>query len=211
MKLLRRLLRPVKVRVLRIVEFRRGIMLGRAVPRHREGSGEAPYRVSRIESLPADFPLEEAKVLQRWSEGHSLYGIIIGDALITYSWVSDAGAAVGVLHSMVLKVPERSIYIWDCFTRPELRGRGLFQELLRGIVERHPGIDIAYSAVDVNNAPSIRAMTKAGFRPLFRYYGVKLFNRPVLAVARTSRGIGPAQRSFDQITAEARRSGTIIP
>jgi ribosomal protein S18 acetylase RimI-like enzyme len=209
-KLLRRLLRPVKVRVLRIVEFRRGIMLVTAVPPHRGGAREATCRVSLIESLPADSPLEEAKVLQRWSEGHFLYGIVIDDALITQSWVSGAGAAVGVLHSMVLEVPNRSIYIWDGSTRPDQRSRGLHQQLLRGIVERHPGIDVAYAAVDVNNAPSIRALTKAGFRPLFRYYGLKLFNRPVLAVARTAKGLGPAQRSFDQITEEARRSEIIM-
>ena len=210
MKLLRRLLRPVKVRVLRIVEFRRGIMLVTAVPKRCAGALEATCRVIRVESLPGDSPLEKEKVLQRWSEGHCLYGIMMDDALLAYGWVSGAAAAVGVLHAMVLHVPERSVYIWDCFTRPELRGRGLFQELLRGIVERHPGIDIAYSAVDVNNAPSIRAMTKAGFRPLFRYYGLKLFNRPVLGVALTSRGLGPAQHSFDQNTEEARRSGRII-
>lgn len=143
-------------------------------------------------------------VKHRRSEGHVIYGIIEGDALVVHGWVSTGGRVVGVLHEMVFRVPQGSIYIWDCFTQPNRRGRGLFQRLLRGIVEHHPRIHTAYVAVDANNAASIRALTKVGFQPLFRYYGLKLLERPVLALARKGRNLVPAQRCFDRIAEDVR-------
>jgi GNAT superfamily N-acetyltransferase len=202
-KTLRRWLRPVRALALRVIEFRRGIMLGMIVPREREAASEAGLHVEQVDCLPADSPVGIEKLVRRQRDGHVLYGIVANDALLTFSWVSSTGATVEVLHAMVLRVPERSIYIWDGFTRPDQRSRGLHQHLLRRIVLQHPDIDTAYVAVDVHNAPSIRALTKAGFQPLFRYYGLKLFNRPVLALARTPRGLAPAQRSFDRIAEEA--------
>ena len=149
--------------------------------------------------------MSDAGLMKRRQAGHVLFGQEDDGRLAAYGWVSGAGCTVGILHDMTFKVPARSIYIWDCYTAPEARNRGRFQALLGGILDSYPDIDTAFVAVDVGNKPSRRALEKTGFRPLFRYCGLRLFRRPVMGIARLGGGIVRTQSAFDRLTSGAGR------
>jgi GNAT superfamily N-acetyltransferase len=159
--------------------------------------------IEPLPELPAVSHFDTGRLNERVRQGHVLYGMVEHESLVASGWVSSAGSRIPILHDMTFQVPARSIYIWDCYTLPSERGRGHFQTLLHGILQHCQAVDTAFVAVDARNAPSIRALQKVGFQPLFRYYGLKLFHRPILGLARTPEGFRSAQKAFDQIASSA--------
>lgn len=91
--------------------------------------------------------------------------------------------------------PPRSAYIYESFTRSEARGLGLYPYALNGIgkVLAAEAIEDLFVGVESDNAPSLRAITKAGFEPAFTISFQRRFGRvtldeiagPVSEVART--------------------------
>jgi GNAT superfamily N-acetyltransferase len=198
--MLRRVLRQIKGILLWLVEFKGGIMLAMPVRHSSPSRMTSPeHGVEPLTELPEVSPFDTGRLTERVRQGHVLYGMVEHESLVVSGWVSAAGSRIPILHDMTFQVPARCIYIWDCYTLPAERGRGRFQALLYGILDECRAIDTAFVAVDSRNAPSIRALQKVGFQPLFRYYGLKLFNRPVLGLARTPAGFRSAQKAFDHI------------
>lgn len=208
MGVLRRLAGNARRALGRNFEFKGGLMLGLPAQRHPSPNGlmHSPG-FTEITAVTDDAALSAPFVDGRRAQGHVLYAIIEEGQVRAYGWVSGAGLEVHVLHAMTFTVPPRCIYIWDCLTSPAERNRGRFQALLRGILVVAPEAGTAYVAVDLGNTASRRALEKVGFRPLFRYYGLKLLGRPVLALAHTRGRISRAQRAFDQLGADAAGQG----
>jgi GNAT superfamily N-acetyltransferase len=198
--MLRQVLRRIKVALLWLVESKGGVMLAMPVhPRLPTRVASSRHGVEPVTELPEVSPFDAGLLAERAGQGHVLYGMVEHASLVVSGWVSAAGSRIPVLHELSFQVPDRCIYIWDCYTLPAERGQGRFQALLYGILDQCQGIDTAFAAVDSRNAPSIQALHKVGFQPLFRYYSLRLFNRPILAIARTSRGFRRAPKELEQI------------
>ena len=97
--------------------------------------------------------------------------VIVGRSgrLVHASWVTTAGAWTRELRRY-LRPPNDDGYIYESFTRADTRGLGIYPFALRNIVallhsERRAR---AWVAVEIENAASIRAVTKAGFEEAFR-------------------------------------------
>jgi hypothetical protein len=182
------------------LEVRSGIFLEKMlspVPPGRLTTG-GPGRVCLVEGSDPSIPYSTTTLARRRQSGSALYALYIGDEVATYGWLADAGTKVGIVHELYLKVPDKTVYIWDCVTRPSFRGQGCFPRFLTGTAAAcRAGPVLAQVAVDSRNAASQRALAKAGFKPCFRYTSIKCFGRVVAAYGRDHRGLRSGQSLFD--------------
>lgn len=116
--------------------------------------------------------------------------------IVHSSWVTTSGAWTRELQHYV--VPPRGesrtntggeAYVYESFTRPEVRGRGAYPLVLRYIMvwAAVAGLTRVWVAVESTNAASLRAITKAGFSP-----GFELSFGRRLGRLRRSEPVGPA-------------------
>ena len=123
---------------------------------------------------PADVPDAVRQAVVRWggekawawdvvemNDGAALWiGRLDGD--VASAWMSRPGA---LFRAWFIPLGAEDVVLFRGRTAPELRGRGISPAMTREIVRRAlpPGAS-AYLDVAVHNAPSIRAVEKAGFR-----------------------------------------------
>jgi ribosomal protein S18 acetylase RimI-like enzyme len=90
-------------------------------------------------------------------------------------------------------VPSGDAYIYESFTRPEMRGRGVYPAVLATLSERlgARGIARLWIAAETTNAPSLRAIEKAGFSEAFRIEVVRRLGR---VEVRMPSGVAPQLR-----------------
>ena len=88
--------------------------------------------------------------------------------IVHATWVTSSAAWIGEIRRYFV-VPERSLYIYESFTSPDVRGRGIYPEVLRHIAAdaRREGSTELWIGVGDTNAPSLRAIDKAGFARAF--------------------------------------------
>ncbi len=92
-----------------------------------------------------------------------------GTRFVHASWVTTSAAWTREL-STYLTPPATDAYVYESFTRTEVRGRGIYPFALRSIVtwafdnERRR----VWVAVEAGNEASLRAVAKADFREAFR-------------------------------------------
>lgn len=119
----------------------------------RRLEGRLPYR--------AVVPMEE-----RLRAGDRCYAIPAPNGEVSsFVWVA-SGREMHVYElGDSVRVPESVAYLYDGFTFPEARGRGLISETVRGIVADLVGsaTERCETWVARRNAPSLRAYGKAGF------------------------------------------------
>lgn len=105
---------------------------------------------------------------QRQAEGaHHLYSRVERGTLVHYGWTTmpqerAPDAALG----LEFIPPAGSAALWDYFTHPAARGRGLYLESLRQCLHDAVELDGATQAfiyVDAANGPSRRVIERAGF------------------------------------------------
>lgn len=77
---------------------------------------------------------------------------------------------------------ERCVSIYDCFTLPEHRSKGIYTDALIRMLGniQDEGAESALIAVDPDNVPSIKAIEKAGFQPLYQLTRKRRFGRQFL-------------------------------
>jgi RimJ/RimL family protein N-acetyltransferase len=84
------------------------------------------------------------------------------DGAVAGAWMSRPGA---LFRAWFVPLRAGDLVLFRGTTAPELRGRGVSPAMMREIVARDlPPGGSAYVDVSVHNAPSIRAIEKAGFR-----------------------------------------------
>lgn len=90
-------------------------------------------------------------------------------SIVHASWVTESAAWTREIARFVL-VPPGDAYVYESYTRPEVRGRGVYPFALRKIVTwaHEQGLAKVWVAVEDLNRASIRAVTKAGFEEAFR-------------------------------------------
>lgn len=104
----------------------------------------------------------------RLSWGHRCYGWRHHDGQIaSYLWFSDSNALnTPWMFDVNLMMRPGCAYIWDCRTAPEHASRGLYTAGLARLqrLAAKQGATSALIDCAPDNAPSIRAIEKAGFR-----------------------------------------------
>ena len=89
--------------------------------------------------------------------------------LLHATWVTTSGAWTRELQSYI-RPPHGDAYVFESFTRPDARGKGVYPFALRKIASHAAGRGLGnlWVAVEAGNPSSLRAVSKAGFRPVFR-------------------------------------------
>jgi hypothetical protein len=95
--------------------------------------------------------------------------LIRGRGIVLHATWTTTGAAWTSEVDRFFVPPAGGAYIYESFTRPEARGLGVYPFALVeiGHVLSGEGIETLLVGVEAGNAPSIRAITKAGFEPAF--------------------------------------------
>ncbi len=103
----------------------------------------------------------------RLSDETSCYLVLTDDRIAHASWATTRAAWTAELGRLVTP-PAGAAYVYESFTAPELRGHGIYPFALRCICAdlAARGLHEAWIGVDPTNAPSVRAITKAGFEPV---------------------------------------------
>lgn len=118
------------------------------------------------------------ETIDRLNAGKHCYGAWVDGQLAAYAWVSFVEEHIGELNLRVKLLPGE-IYIWDCVTAPELRGKHLYSALLSHIIQEFHihGFCRAWIGADLENVISQKGMLRAGF-----HHVADLFIERVLAV-----------------------------
>lgn len=114
----------------------------------------------------------------RLTDTTSCYLVLAGDRIVHASWVTTSSAWTAELRAYVTP-PDGSAYVYESFTGPQVRGRGIYPMTLRCICAElnSRGIARVYIGVDAANRPSLRAITKASFEPIFSIGYASRFGR----------------------------------
>ena len=92
------------------------------------------------------------------------YLVMEDDRLLHASWTTTRSAWTSELRSYICP-PAGDAYVYESYTRPETRGRGIYPFALRNMCAdlARRGIGRVWVGVETDNVPSARAITKAGF------------------------------------------------
>jgi GNAT superfamily N-acetyltransferase len=106
-----------------------------------------------------------------------------GGRLVHASWIETRAAWVGEADRFFV-VPDGDAYIYESFTRPEVRGRGVYPAVLASISVELAGRGIAglWIAAEETNHSSLRAIEKAGFTRRFEIEVRRRWGRTAVSV-----------------------------
>jgi RimJ/RimL family protein N-acetyltransferase len=104
--------------------------------------------------------------------------VVSGDRFVHATWMTTAAAWTREVRAY-FRPPPKEAYIYESFTRADARGRGIYSFALAGIASRLAEIAIerVWVAVEAHNAPSLRAVGKAGFEEAARVRYERRFGR----------------------------------
>ena len=122
------------------------------------------------------------KRLTAWTH---CYAVVEQDRLLHASWVTTSRAWTNEIRGYICP-PVGDAYVYESFTRAETRGRGIYPFALSSIraALAKEGLGRVWVGVEATNAPSIRAITKAGFEEAFEFGFSRRFGRVRVAPAR---------------------------
>lgn len=105
------------------------------------------------------------RVRRRLETGRRCFALLVDGDVAAYGWVSYGTEWVNELDRALTFAPEEA-YIWDCRTRPELRGQRCYSALLSACIYRlhEEGTPRVWIGSDLDNRPSIKGFANAGFR-----------------------------------------------
>jgi RimJ/RimL family protein N-acetyltransferase len=118
-------------------------------------------------------------IKKRFSSGDTCYGFFIDHTLVHVAWTSKGYLSI---ESGVTVTVDRCMAIFDCFTVPEHRGKGIYHSVLSWLLKllHEQGAERALIHVDPGNIASIKGIERAGFQPLYelrrrhRFFRTKL-------------------------------------
>ncbi len=119
-----------------------------------------------------DLFLADAKM--RLANGEHVYTLAENGRLIHYGWATGPVARRHIPDvDQVAEFPTDSAYLYDFFTHPECRNRGIYQTSLKkilGELRTTSAVEEAYIGVESSNNPSRRAIEKIGFSYRFSLF-----------------------------------------
>ena len=101
-----------------------------------------------------------------------------GTTFLHASWVTTSRAWTSEIRGYI-SPPVGDAYVYESFTRPETRGRGIYPLALFSICAELAEQRVArvWVGVETDNTPSIRAISKAGFGEGFEFSFHRAFGR----------------------------------
>lgn len=146
---------------------------------HEAGTGGGPDAGGELrfrEAIETDGPAYARAIgtdsgttlAARLSDSTHCFLVESGGRIVHATWVTTSGAWTREVGGYLVP-PEGDAYIYESFTRSDARGRGVYPFALRHIVAwgQKEGIRRLWVGVEASNEPSLRAVAKAGFDPLF--------------------------------------------
>jgi ribosomal protein S18 acetylase RimI-like enzyme len=114
----------------------------------------------------------------RLSSTTGCYLVFEGYLIVHATWCTTSAAWTREI-AAYLEPPPSDAYIYESFTRAEVRGRGVYPLAIRAIsTDLHrEGRDRMWVGVEADNAPSVRALTKGGFEERFDLVITRRFGR----------------------------------
>lgn len=130
----------------------------------------------------------------RLTDTTSCYLVLQTEHIVHASWVTTAAAWTGEIRRLV-GPPPGGAYVYESFTDPARRGRGIYPYALNCICAElaTEGIGEAWIGVEATNVSSVRAITKAGFEPAFSVPFRKRFTTVTLGDIRGPRAEAAAE------------------
>ena len=115
---------------------------------------------------------------RRLAQGTRCYLVLEEDKALHASWVTTTASWVREM-GRYFRPPAGHAYVYESFTRADARGRGVYPFALRGICRElaTDRIDWLWVAVEEGNAPSLKAVSKAGFETAFEVAYGRRFGR----------------------------------
>ncbi len=98
--------------------------------------------------------------------GHDLWFVMDGDTPAFTCFIQRGESQMLAARGGRLELPSATVCLEDSITSPDYRGRGLAPAAwtnLAAYLEQEPGLDSMITKVAVENVPSRKAVTKAGF------------------------------------------------
>jgi CelD/BcsL family acetyltransferase involved in cellulose biosynthesis/RimJ/RimL family protein N-acetyltransferase len=144
------------------------------------------------EPVPGFSTREEflSRALNRLQDGHHVYTRVENGRLVHYGWMAEAQYRAELSEvGQELSLPPGSTAVYEYFTHPVARGRGLYQQSLRQMMREAaavPGTKWIFIWVTGGNAPSRHVIEKAGFE-----YRGSAFQRTVLGRTRRWNTLDP--------------------
>ncbi|MDQ3645501.1 MAG: GNAT family N-acetyltransferase [Actinomycetota bacterium] len=141
----------------------------------RPGTAPPPPERTTVEAArPADAGTYERDIgtdtartfASRLSDTSRCFLVRDGQTIVHATWLSTEPTWVGELGRYFVPPPSAA-YVYESYTRPEARGRGIYPRALgaiEGILDQE-GIAEMWIGVTKGNHSSLRAITKAGFSP----------------------------------------------
>jgi GNAT superfamily N-acetyltransferase len=124
----------------------------------RRAEDKDALSISRAMAVPT------AQVERRLALGKRCYVAEAAGQVVSYGWLSFRQEEIPELERVVHPGPDEA-YIWDCFTLPAYRGKGLLRAVLRSMEAdlRWFAFRRAWAAILADNRSSQHAFRKAGF------------------------------------------------
>jgi RimJ/RimL family protein N-acetyltransferase len=106
---------------------------------------------------------------ERFARSEMLFSISVDQKLAHYGWLIYPTRMITIPEvGQSYELPEDSAYLYDFFTHPAFRKRGMYQASLQRILVHLSSqqCTAAYIGVAPSNVPSCRAIEKLGFQPV---------------------------------------------
>jgi hypothetical protein len=102
----------------------------------------------------------------RLSESTRCFVVVHEGRFVHATWMTVRAAWTREIRRYLLP-PAGDAYVYESFTHPSVRGRGVYPFALRGIAAllSGRGLKRVWVAVEKHNPPSLKAVVKAGFAP----------------------------------------------
>jgi ribosomal protein S18 acetylase RimI-like enzyme len=139
---------------------------------------------------------DDGSVARRLRRGCRAFAARVDGRIASYGWVSAGSECIGELERE-FRLPPGEAYVWDCFTLPAHRRRGLYSSLLRHIARamQAEGTARLWIGTARANRASIRGFEAAGFAPVLEVLYVRAGSVSCLATlsaAGAPAGLAPA-------------------
>lgn len=116
------------------------------------------------------------QVSERFASGRRCFAAWVGNQIASICWVSQNPECIGELEREIRLRPDEA-YIWDCLTLPDFRRRRLYSALLSFMLGalKSEGVYRVWIGSSLDNLPSIRAFSNAGFQPVISLIYLRMF------------------------------------
>ena len=107
--------------------------------------------------------------VRRLSDTTHCYVVVSGGIFLHATWITTKAAWTRELRAY-FRPPPGDAYVFESFTRSDARGKGAYPFALREICHElsAEGVARVWVAVEVDNIPSLKAVTKGGYEEAWR-------------------------------------------